>query len=559
MYFISTANNGHLHKPLQRGNRELTYNFNYTKDAIRPAAQYFIEYPVKGPKYRDQFGEFGNRIQVLRQWVELSDLHNDQDFLENTVEKMARATVPFIINKEPDNIENPTPFSDLRRSFVPGSKGIIISTGNKAVRYAIHLAVSIREVFNCSLPILITYAGPDDLQYLSRETFSAIVENIEFADLSYAFNEDITSLRSGEYAVKPFSALVSKFEHNLILDADTVLLQSPEVFFEQQGYKDTGALFFHDRLLNETKFKESVLWRKKQLGKSTPSKQLNLTTPLTWIDRYSEQADAGAVVLDKSRLSVLMGLLHTCWQNTRAVRDEVTFQLGHGDKETWWFGFELSNSSYSFDKSFGIAIGELTEKNKDDEKDVDKVCGFALAHTDQDDKLLWYNGGLLKNRNGNQTEFNIPRHWMTGGSWNKIKDNEMSCMRNSTVHELTPEETTILSRTIMLAKKYDQQEQLIDEEAEKEKEREEKERKEKEEKEKKIKEEKEKKIKEEKEKKEKEEKEKKEKEEKEKKEKEEKEQKEKEKEEKVKQDEKDENEKDENGDKAKEQNEKKER
>jgi len=34
---------------------------------------------------------------------------------------------------------------------------------------------------------------------------------------------------------------------------------------------------------------------------------------------------------------------------------------------------------------------------------VEKVCGFTIVHTDEADKLLWYNSSLLKNKAVNST------------------------------------------------------------------------------------------------------------------------------------------------------------
>lgn len=48
--------------------------------------------------------------------------------------------------------------------------------------------------------------------------------------------------------------LLSSFREVIFIDADSVFLKNPEVLFDDEGYTQTGALFFHDRLVSpETK------------------------------------------------------------------------------------------------------------------------------------------------------------------------------------------------------------------------------------------------------------------------------------------------------------------
>ena len=50
--------------------------------------------------------------------------------------------------------------------------------------------------------------------------------------------------------MRPFSILASSFKKVILTDADTVFLQNPELLLEEPGFKKTGALFYHDRVLN---------------------------------------------------------------------------------------------------------------------------------------------------------------------------------------------------------------------------------------------------------------------------------------------------------------------
>ena len=51
------------------------------------------------------------------------------------------------------------------------------------------------------------------------------------------------------WAAKPYAMLLSSFREVIFIDADSFFLQNPEIMFEEPSYKETGALFFRDRLI----------------------------------------------------------------------------------------------------------------------------------------------------------------------------------------------------------------------------------------------------------------------------------------------------------------------
>jgi alpha 1,3-mannosyltransferase len=172
------------------------------------------------------------------------------------------------------------------------------------------------------LPIQVAYAGDEDLSLSNRQTLAGLVEDIEFLDvLSVLDNRSMQLDRS--WAIKPFAVLASKYEQVILLDADVVFLQPPESLLSHTGYQETGTLFFHDRLLWQHAFSERHKWWKEQMKDQKPSAALS--TSLVRTQDYAEEADSGVVVMDKSRLPIFTGLLHICWQNTKAVREEATY------------------------------------------------------------------------------------------------------------------------------------------------------------------------------------------------------------------------------------------
>jgi alpha 1,3-mannosyltransferase len=421
---------------------------------IKPVAQYFIEYPINTTKYADQFGELGKRVQILRSWITEAEANRNSN-IQQLVEDVVISMFPFLRN--PSKPHDKTPFTTLRKSYIPGSRGIVITTGVGTFRFACHLVATIREVHQSKLSIQIIYAGDGDLPPKNRDIMKSLVTDIEFLDILTVLDDKTLKLADSGWATKSFAALVSKYEQVILLDADSVFVQAPEVVFEQRGYKDTGALLFHDRLLWQHNFADRHEWWHKQMEHHTPSPAL--LKSLVWMEDYAEEGDSGLVVLDKSRLGVLTGLLHICWQNTHAVREEITYKITYGDKESWWFGLELSAVPFTFENHYGAIAGYY----KVDEKDKkERVCSFTIAHTDENDKLLWYNGSLLKNKAIDALDFEVPTHWMMDATWEKGGSKpEISCMKDGKVRKLTTAETIVIKQSVEVAERIDTSKSLL--------------------------------------------------------------------------------------------------
>lgn len=397
------------------------------------------------------------RLKELRRWLFINDgMIKDTKAsyeIHTVTESTAKQLLPFL-QDSPENPTSPSPLSMFRHWYKEGSRGIVIPVGggSQAVRFAGHLIVSLRVVLDCQLPIEIHYAGEEDLSRENRDRLSALsgATDITFVDVLNVFDDTSLKLGEGGWAIKAFAVLASGFEEVILVDADAVFLQKPDVLFEQEGYIDKGAYLFHDRLLWQHSFTERHDWWKDQIKE--PSSEM--LKSLVWTDDYAEECDSGVVVIDKSRLDVYIGLLHVAWQNTLDVREEVTYRMTHGDKESWWLGFELGGSPYEFEAHYGSMIGWAADNSTG--FNVTNVCSFVIAHVDQDDRLLWYNGSLLKNKRVDPEGYSVPEYWMTDGKWHKgaTKD-DMSCMSGRRAVPLTEGEKTILRRSIELAKDVD--------------------------------------------------------------------------------------------------------
>ncbi|CAG1961207.1 unnamed protein product [Fusarium graminearum] len=419
------------------------------------ATNFLLDNPIESP-YKTEFWEVGQRSKQIGRWLGALDAlprkSKQSKDISVATEKVAQALFPFLKNSDldPDSV---TPLADLRDSYVRGSRGIIIHVGGgqESVRFASHLIVSLRRVLYSKLPIQIAYAGDKDLSPRDRVRIQSMkgATDMEFLDVLSVFNDTTLRLQGAGWAIKPFALLASKFEQAILIDANVVFMQKPEKLFEQRPYVNKGAYLFHDRLLWKDMVPKRHIWWKDQIKE--PSDELKKSQ--VWQERYSEECDTGVIVVDKSKIPIFTGLLHIAWQNTRAVREEVAYKLGHGDKESWWLGFELTGARYEFEAHYGSVIGW---GDSPDISKVNMVCSFGVAHLDTHGQPLWYNGGVLENMGESLAMYRIPSYWMMGGVWEKgATRKDMSCMSRATAYGLTDTELNTLAESIDAAKEVD--------------------------------------------------------------------------------------------------------
>lgn len=406
------------------------------------------------PLDKSQFGEMGKRMQVIKEWMlytETAQLsRQEQEDWSKLIESVAMTLVPFI---QAPVSPSDKPLEKLRGRFVPNSKGLVITTGKKRFRYACHLVTSLRQVLKSSLPIQVAYAGEDDLPKDYRDFITNLAPDVSTFDVTSVFDDRTLDLTHGGWAIKAFAILGSTFEQVILLDADAVFLQSPDVIFnEHPQYLERGVLLFHDRLLWQGAFKERHAWWEKELANTTLSDTIKQSK--VYVEGYAEEGDSGVIAVDKSRVEVLIGLLHIAWQNTRDVREAYTYRQGHGDKESWWFGFELTETPYSMEQHYASITGHV-QINKDGVP-TNRVCSFTIAHVDHRSRLLWFNGSLLKNKEIDSVQFDVPTEWMIDGTWEKgATKQDLSCMSNAEVRSIDPALVRILQESVDLAKGVD--------------------------------------------------------------------------------------------------------
>lgn len=266
-------------------------------------------------------------------------------------------------------------------------RGIVMTTGDAYAKSAIQAITTLR-FHGCRLPIEVFHMGPFDLSNENREALIKLGD-VTCRDVCESF--DCLALDLQKWDGKPFALLASSFREVILMDADAIFMQNPEVMFDDEDYVLTGSLFFKDRTLFGGSYGISE-WLQSILPKPLNP---HVVSSRVFRAQSSHEQEAGVVVLDKHRH--LLGLLATCLLNIPGGAKEAVREKTHGEKETFWLGLALADESYAFNPGLPGAIGTL-QRNRFGNPAKDQICSGHLAHFDRNGKLLWFNDGLTSNK-----------------------------------------------------------------------------------------------------------------------------------------------------------------
>ncbi|GKT52165.1 putative alpha-1,3-mannosyltransferase MNN15 [Colletotrichum spaethianum] len=390
-----------------------------------------------------------------------------------------------------------------------GGRGIVLTAGSGQAPYLLTTIYSFRKL-GCTLPIEIMYLGDDDLgqDYIAElEKLDGVVAR----DMAAMVRDKGWKLRG--WAAKPFAILLSSFREAIFIDADSLFFRDPELLFEDEDYKQKGALFFRDRLFFPEKkavFLQSIL--QKPIPKAATDSRL-------WTGESGHQQESGVIVVDKSRHFIPM-LLVTRMNGPDRDGDKDEGKIGiyelvygevpklHlllgtfsnstlGDKETFWLSWLLAgDEDYAFHRGdaaiMGVARGPgdplpdevMSECDKSDTELSDEeyaaecemadhdgklqamICASQLLHLDVEGKPLWLNGWLLQNKfkgrgsgfakfesylvEPHDASLRYPRSW-------KLFQGNRFCMMGDAdkKFDFTLEEMTVLDMFVERAKEVD--------------------------------------------------------------------------------------------------------
>ncbi|KAJ3023195.1 hypothetical protein HKX48_003973 [Thoreauomyces humboldtii] len=300
----------------------------------------------------------------------------------------------------------------LLRSF--NGRGIVMTTGNHHALMALHAIRGIRRV-GSTLPIQVFYQAEEDLTLANRQLLSAEVD-VEVVDISTLLDigatdpDGVSDHRLG-WGLKPFAMLASRFSEVVLVDADALFLQNPEVMFSYPLYVNSGALLFRDRTLfpghnNTRDFFEGIM------EDQPPSIYWSLEGRIGR-GLSVHEGESGVVVLDKRRN--FHALLMTCKMNSGHYKHKM-YAAVHGDKESYWMAHELTDTPYRWAPGGGGTLGFLEPTDEGI-----RVCG-QLFHVDASFRPLWGNGGMTSNKNSHEGGETIRfTHWATDRDFIEVK------------------------------------------------------------------------------------------------------------------------------------------
>ncbi|KXN74549.1 glycosyltransferase family 71 protein [Conidiobolus coronatus NRRL 28638] len=333
---------------------------------------------------------------------------------------------------------------------------------------------SIRDIHNSKIPIYLNYIGDGDLSNENREYLSSIATGVTAIDITKHLNNDI--LKLGGWSVKAFSLLAAPAEQVVLMDADVLFLQSPDKLFEQPEYIETGALFYHDRTYYQPS-PEDVEWALSFISpdKYTDYNPTNIGRikegkyPIParlmesrYITRKSHNEQDSGVVLVNKNMHFISNLA-ICALNNQKERDMVTYTKVHGDKETFWFGFEMVSSNYTWAPYLPGAIGDGTlSYHKEAPKILEplehdnnaKPCylhSTQMLHFDHDEKPFWFNGGILMDKHQSSNITAIMTHFaQEPGVWTHLDNSNwfrLEQAENRAISELDKDTQSIIQQS----------------------------------------------------------------------------------------------------------------
>ncbi|EGW35824.1 uncharacterized protein SPAPADRAFT_69954 [Spathaspora passalidarum NRRL Y-27907] len=311
---------------------------------------------------------------------------------------------------------NPYWFNRFQEKF--NGRGIVLTIGEKHIENTERLIRVLRALKN-KYPIQILV--DEDFSLESKQRILAAARD-DFTQLPFSYNKVASILgnnywtpgeglprqdiwfvniknsivpaywpRFNGFTKKLLANIFNSFEEFMLIDCDSVILESPEFFFKIKEYQDTGAYFFKDRS-SEFRGKDSINFFK-SLG---PSIIDNLMFDIPMMTSHTlnreffkglgHYMESGLVLFNKKQhfRSLLMMLQLSFFE---PVNREV-----YGEKEYYWLGMAFDgDESYEFEPNFAAAIGNFS---KEDEP-TKEICSSHPAHLSaHDGHLLWINSGF---------------------------------------------------------------------------------------------------------------------------------------------------------------------
>ncbi|KAI9918989.1 hypothetical protein PsorP6_012061 [Peronosclerospora sorghi] len=302
-------------------------------------------------------------------------------------------------------------------------RGIVLPLFDDIALLGLSLLLELRRL-HVTLPVEIPHCG--DLSGTFQRTVQEHDENVRFYDICDRaasarmdarplFCVDLAHCHAKfrSFEIKVLALVYSQFQEIMMLDGDTLFFQSPMSLWNTSKYKNTGTLFFHDRI----SFEFSYLAQRTVVDGQVQSGVGALHRFLAEFDvspyrRFTSEGDRAfephvprrfvgidlgfqpsAILLEshvwKLRSGHQMDSSLLLWNKARQPRATTILASlislnglptapSYGDKELYWIACELAETTYAF-SDFGVgAIGwnVVTSGHQSD----GVLCGDALQY-----------------------------------------------------------------------------------------------------------------------------------------------------------------------------------
>lgn len=329
---------------------------------------------------------------------------------------------PWLSQKSPEyeflSTGKITEFSTRGNSFLNtlknklNGKGIVMTIADSHLDYCIRLIHLLRYLKN-TLPIQIIYTKNDLSTNSKSQLYQASVadfdglplQNITFVNVTPAIKQQYLH-KFNEFGNKILAILFNTFEEMIFIDADAILIQNPEKFFQLNKYQNSGALFFRDRNTPEYRPDHDIQTFLKLMNSQYDEIIFGLpqitekTMSIPLFDRkISHVMESGLVLLNR-KIHFSQPLIMANMNFFEPIRERV-----YGDKEMFWLSLSINgDENYQFNSHPAAAIGQLTtyeERIKTLETPPSsfksqEICANHPAHINDEDNhtLLWFNSGF---------------------------------------------------------------------------------------------------------------------------------------------------------------------
>ena len=263
----------------------------------------------------------------------------------------------------------PTPYSSNVNtiSLNVTKRGIVVcaGAGNDMLDKVLVMIYQLKVFWKTSLGLSIIHC--DEFNLKAEATVASMFPAVSFTNICDPRLKFVLGMRR-KYALKKLrgffckvaAVIESPFVETMIMDLDVLWLNSPDLLFEAEGYIDTGALFFRDRIIFEEAFDLPFQKTLMNLFEHQMNITINIRTSneilyatnnnsMFWwpfihkkfsrsLEHYQESS---IVLIDRFRhaetLRVLLSLL-------------PIFSIGWGEKEIFWIAATIAKKRFAFER-----------------------------------------------------------------------------------------------------------------------------------------------------------------------------------------------------------------